>query len=83
MGKLHFSTALLPEGWRDDVTVTVQGGAITAVAVGRAADAQRFAGAAIPGLPNVHSHTFQRGMAGLTERRGPTADSFWTWRELM
>jgi formimidoylglutamate deiminase len=32
---------------------------------------------------NLHSHTFQRAMAGLTERRGPGADSFWTWRERM
>ena len=37
----------------------------------------------LPGLPNVHSHAFQRGLAGLTERRGAGADSFWSWRELM
>ena len=37
----------------------------------------------VPGLPNLHSHAFQRAMAGLTERRGPTEDSFWTWREAM
>jgi formimidoylglutamate deiminase len=37
----------------------------------------------VPGLPNLHSHTFQRGMAGLAERRGSSADSFWTWREVM
>jgi formiminoglutamate deiminase len=37
----------------------------------------------IPGLPNLHSHAFQRGIAGLTERRGVEGDSFWTWRELM
>jgi formimidoylglutamate deiminase len=36
-----------------------------------------------PGLPNLHSHAFQRAMAGLTERRGSQADSFWTWREQM
>ena len=40
-------------------------------------------GRAVPGLPNLHSHTFQRAMAGLAERRGPAADSFWTWREVM
>ncbi|MEI9931268.1 MAG: hypothetical protein WDM89_12190 [Rhizomicrobium sp.] len=38
---------------------------------------------AIPGLPNLHSHAFQRAMAGLTETRGPSHDSFWTWRDLM
>jgi formimidoylglutamate deiminase len=38
---------------------------------------------AIPGLSNVHSHAFQRGMAGLAEIRGPENDNFWTWREVM
>ena len=37
----------------------------------------------LPGMPNLHSHAFQRGMAGLAETRGPGADSFWTWREVM
>ena len=37
----------------------------------------------IPGLANLHSHAFQRGMSGLAEVRGPAADSFWTWREIM
>ena len=40
-------------------------------------------GIAIPGLANVHSHAFQRGMAGLAEVRGPAHDNFWTWREVM
>jgi formiminoglutamate deiminase len=39
--------------------------------------------ALLPGLPNLHSHAFQRGMAGFAETRGPGADSFWTWREAM
>jgi formimidoylglutamate deiminase len=38
---------------------------------------------AVPGLPNLHSHAFQRAMAGLTERRGSGSDSFWTWRAEM
>ncbi|MFS8064523.1 MAG: formimidoylglutamate deiminase [Luteimonas sp.] len=37
----------------------------------------------LPGLPNIHSHAFQRAMAGLAERQGDARDSFWTWRELM
>lgn len=37
----------------------------------------------LPGMPNLHSHAFQRAMAGLAERRGPGSDSFWTWREAM
>jgi formimidoylglutamate deiminase len=45
--------------------------------------AERISGAALPGMPNLHSHAFQRGMAGMTEIRGPQADSFWTWRAAM
>ncbi len=45
--------------------------------------AERISGVVVPGLPNLHSHAFQRAMAGLTERRGSDADSFWTWREAM
>jgi formimidoylglutamate deiminase len=37
----------------------------------------------LPGIPNLHSHAFQRAMAGLTERQSNPTDSFWTWRELM
>ena len=37
----------------------------------------------LPGIPNIHSHAFQRAMAGLAERKSDRADSFWTWRELM
>jgi formiminoglutamate deiminase len=84
LGKLHFATALLPDGWHDDVLVTVSNGFVAAVAPGApAGDAERCAGIAVPGLPNLHSHSFQRGMAGLAERRGDAADSFWTWREVM
>ena len=38
---------------------------------------------AIPGIASLHSHAFQRGMAGLAETRGNAADTFWTWRETM
>ncbi len=79
-----FETALLPEGWAENVRVTAADGVITGVQ----ADGPPLAGderhaVGIPGLANVHSHAFQRGMAGLAETRGPTADSFWTWREVM
>jgi formimidoylglutamate deiminase len=37
----------------------------------------------LTGLPNLHSHAFQRAMAGLAERQSHPEDSFWTWRELM
>ena len=81
--KLHFKMALLPDGWRNDVVVTAEHGIITAVEGAGTGPAERLSGAAVPGLPNLHSHAFQRAMAGLTERRGSEADSFWTWREQM
>ncbi len=81
---LFFAQALLPEGWADDVRVTVDRGIITGIEVGAAAGpTDERHGVALPGMPNLHSHAFQRGMAGLAERRGDTADSFWTWREVM
>lgn len=82
---LHLAQALLPEGFAADVTLTLDRGTIVSVAAGQAAPAGalRLAGLTLPGLPNLHSHTFQRGMAGLAERRGASEDSFWTWREVM
>jgi formimidoylglutamate deiminase len=44
---------------------------------------ERLSGLVVPGMPNVHSHAFQRAMAGLAERKGPAGDSFWHWRETM
>jgi formimidoylglutamate deiminase len=83
--KLFAADALLPEGWRRDVCIDVAaGGAIERVAAGAAADgAERVAGPLVPGIPNVHSHAFQRALAGRTGRRSATRDSFWTWREAM
>jgi formimidoylglutamate deiminase len=81
--KLHLETALLPDGWRDDVVVTVERGLITAIDPAGSGPAERISGVTIPGLPNIHSHAFQRAMAGLTEKRGTEADSFWTWRTQM
>jgi formimidoylglutamate deiminase len=52
-------------------------------AEGRPEAAERIAGIVVPGVPNVHSHAFQRAMAGLAERAGPEGDNFWAWREVM
>jgi formiminoglutamate deiminase len=82
--ELFFEHALLPSGWARDVRISVADGSIVAVAEGAPrAGADRVAGIAVPGVPNLHCHAFQRGMAALAERRGPGADSFWTWREVM
>lgn len=82
--QLWFETALLPGGWAHRVRITGRDGMIRSVEaeVEPGDDDERHA-VGVPGLPNLHSHAFQRAIAGLTERRGPGADSFWTWRELM
>ncbi len=80
----HFDLALTPDGWRKDVQISVSNGQIAAVTPGARRDAHATHHAiVIPGLPNLHSHAFQRAMSGLAEMRGPGADSFWSWREVM
>jgi formimidoylglutamate deiminase len=81
----HFDRAFLPSGWAGNVRVeTGDDGMIVAVSPGSApVAAERIDGIALPGMPNLHCHAFQKGMAGLGERRGPSGDSFWTWREVM
>lgn len=81
---LHFATALLPSGWAGNVRVMVADGAISNIATGIPAQPgdERHA-VAIPGIACLHSHAFQRGMAGLAEVRGRSTDTFWTWRETM
>ncbi len=74
--------ALLPTGWARDVRLDVgTDGFLTRIEAG--ACAERLAGPLLPGMPNVHSHAFQRAMAGLAEVVGDPNDSFWTWRDLM
>lgn len=81
---LFCDQALLPTGWRRNVRIEIAAGHIAAVTPDSAArpGEERHA-VAIAGVANVHSHGFQRGMAGLTERAGPAADNFWTWRQAM
>lgn len=83
--RFRFATAWLPEGWKRDVVVAIDpAGDISAItAEDTLTTALNVSGAAIPGMPNVHSHAFQRAMAGLAERRSSSHDSFWTWRETM
>jgi formimidoylglutamate deiminase len=74
--------ALLPEGWAKDVVVSVQNGDIVSVET-NAKGRHTLGGPLLPGMANLHSHAFQRAMAGLTEVRGSPHDDFWSWRELM
>jgi formimidoylglutamate deiminase len=85
MTVLFAKSALLPTGWAEDVRLTIDpGGNLTSVEPGGApGDAERLAGPVLPAMPNLHSHAFQRAMAGLTERASPTGDDFWSWREAM
>jgi formiminoglutamate deiminase len=80
----HVAAAMRPEGWAANVRIGVIDGVIATIerSVAPQPGDERL-GAVIPGLPNVHSHAFQRGMAGLAEIRGTSNDSFWTWRETM
>jgi len=84
MTGLWFETALLPGGWADGVRLGIADGLIrhVEVSVPPAPDDERH-GIAVPGLCNLHSHAFQRGMAGLTEVRADCGGSFWTWRDVM
>src|SRR5579864_7802405 len=84
MKTLWFESALLPEGWAAGVRLTTVDGRIERIEAGSVSgEADERHAIGVPGVPNVHSHAFQRGLAGLTERRGMQSDSFWTWRELM
>jgi len=80
----HVEHALLPEGVRSSVRIEVDGGLIRSVAVAPAAAGdQAIKGLVLPGMANVHSHAFQRAMAGLAEWDAGGKDNFWSWREAM
>lgn len=83
--RYRFPTAWLPDGWHRNVVISVDpAGDIVDIATEDAVTTARLInGAAIAGMPNVHSHAFQRAMVGLAEQRGSNGDSFWTWRETM
>jgi formimidoylglutamate deiminase len=87
MRSLLAEQALLPDGWHENVLLEWDGSgcltAITAVRADSAAEDVEKAGIVVPGMPNLHSHAFQRAMAGLTEYRANPTDSFWSWRTLM
>ena len=81
---LFFKSALLPEGWAENVRIACAEGVVTGVEANAAAKAgEETHQLGLPGLPNLHSHTFQRAMAGMAEHRGDTPESFWSWRGLM
>ncbi len=88
MNSYFFKSALLPDGWHQQVRVEVVGGRFVHVEQDAACqpEDQQF-GVVIPAMPNVHSHVFQRAMAGHSEYKSQhsekSQDSFWSWRVLM
>ncbi len=82
--RIFAEQALLPDGWQVNVAVSISGGGIVRIETNaQAVNGDVRVRALLPALSNLHSHTFQRGMAGMTEVRGASRDSFWTWREMM
>ena len=91
--RLFATRALLPSGWRNNVLLEWDAGGCLTRVTADSADAATandgtdgtlaVAGLVVPGMPNLHSHAFQRAMAGLTEYRSNPTDSFWSWRTLM
>lgn len=84
MTVIHAAQALTPLGWNSDVRVVIEAGRIVSVTANtpsREGDEQHAI--LLPAMANLHSHAFQRAMAGLTELRGPSEDNFWSWRDLM
>jgi len=75
---------LAADGWMDSVRLHVSGGRIAKIEAGVSAQSgdERHA-VIVPAMSNLHSHAFQRGMAGLAETRGSETDNFWSWRDTM
>jgi len=83
MTMIHARRARLPGGWRRDVLLRIEGGRIADLSTAPPPPDAARVDTLLPALANLHSHSFQRAMAGMTERRVAGRPSFWTWRELM
>lgn len=84
MAVLWADHALLSDGWAKNVRVIIApDGRIAEVEPNAPAGGERVE-LLLPAMVNLHSHAFQRAMAGLSEARGPhPRDTFWTWRQIM
>jgi formimidoylglutamate deiminase len=91
MPTYRLKSAYLQQGWTQEAVVTVsEHGFITAIeqaappgVASGTAEPEIIDGIVVPGMPNAHSHAFQRALAGVAEYRSSARDSFWTWREAM
>ncbi len=75
--------ALLADGWMQNALVSWdETGTITNIASGQNPGADKV-DVLIPGMANLHCHSFQRAMAAMAEMSQSKSDSFWSWRKLM
>ncbi|MFT5138569.1 MAG: formimidoylglutamate deiminase [Lysobacterales bacterium] len=83
--RIYCRQALLVDGWRNDVLLEVDSnGLIGSISSGLPGSADvQLCGTVIPGMPNVHSHGFQRMISGLTGGGAESTGNFWGWREAM
>ena len=77
-------TLLAGDQWLKDVRLKIENGVIASIETGSAAQAddQRVS-VLLPALSNLHSHAFQRAMAGMSEVKTAGRESFWSWRQIM
>ncbi|WP_170427669.1 formimidoylglutamate deiminase [Ruegeria arenilitoris] len=81
---IHAKTALLGSNWVSDLRLEIDQGHIKTLNIGSSAQpADTQIDVLLPAPGNLHSHAFQRAMAGMTEVRAAGRESFWTWRTLM
>ena len=84
MKRIIFEKVLLNGNWAENVLLEINDdGVIANIETGYKGSGDMIAGYALPGLNNIHSHAFQRAMAGLAEYSASDLDSFWTWRDIM
>lgn len=83
--RIYCQTLLRADSWQNDAILDISGdGTISGIGTGRPGSADcSIQGIVIPGMPNAHSHSFQRLIAGLTGPQGNQSDSFWSWRKAM
>mgnify|MGYP001289940489 CR=1 FL=1 len=81
---LFAENVLTPEGWRANARLAIKDGRVASLDFDQTPEpSDERHGIIVPAIANLHSHAFQRAMAGLAERRGPASDNFWSWREVM
>jgi len=81
--KIYAKKILLTTGWTSDVTLDIENGVIADISNEKVAGAMVVEQPIVPGMVNLHSHSFQKAFVGLTEFKASQQDSFWSWRDAM